>query len=67
MIQHTFHGWALVVKWTDGTEKITVLESLHPKETSNHAEDMLKSEQKMFPDKSFRLINVKIDITEVSP
>lgn len=65
MIQHTFPGCALVVKRPDGTEKITLLESLHPKEESTHAAAILKFEQERHPEMSFRLINVTIDIQEV--
>jgi hypothetical protein len=67
MIQETWMGWAIVFTAPDGTEKITVWDQHSSKEESHHAEDMLKSERETSPDISFRLINIKIDITEVEP
>jgi len=67
MFKQTFKGWAILTEWTDGTERIMVYDNRSTKEAFNDAEEMLKTNQKAHPDKEFRLINVKIDITEVEP
>jgi hypothetical protein len=64
MIQETLRGWALVVKDPDGTERMLVWH-YQPKEASSHAKDMLESQQKHSPEKSFRLIDLRVDVKEV--
>lgn len=64
MIQETLKGWALVVKDPDGTERMITWHHA-PKEASSHAKELLEVQQERHPERSFRLIDLRVDVKEV--